>query len=78
MKKVDIMEFEADDLESLVLDQIQDLAASIGWSFGYVEDDEGLDHVIIGTSAAITEIDKAFDMYTILEPVYEEAGDTFH
>ena len=72
MKKELEMEFEAHDHESEVIDQIMDLAASIGWSFAYVDDDEVLDHIILGISPAIEEIDKAFDAYTILEPVFED------
>lgn len=74
MKKPLEFEYEADDNTADIIDQIQDLAAQLGWSIALPEDDEEglLDHIIIGTEASLVEIDRTFEVYTILTPPDEE------
>lgn len=75
MKKEVTFEFESEDFEADVISAIQDLAASIGWSMAFLDDDidDQVDHIIVGTEAAIEEVDKAFQCYTILVPIKEES-----
>ena len=77
-KKYDEDEFVFEN-ESEIIGQIAELAAKLGWGIAILEDDEqDVDHLIIGTIGALSEIDKTFDAYDIMMPPEEENSKTVH
>jgi len=78
-KKVLELEYEAEDSVADVIEQIQDLAAELGWSIAIPEgcEDGLVDHMIIGKAEALVEIDRTFEIYDILSPP-EPEDETFH
>ena len=75
MKKILELEYEAEDREANIIDQIQELAAEIGWGIAISGDEsDEIDHIIIGQVEALIEIDRTMEVYEIFEPPTEESS----
>ena len=64
------MELDIEERTTQVINDIIALAESIGWSIALpdIPDDDLVDHIVIGTLGALTELDKTMDCYSIYVP----------